>query len=98
MFTLSCIGHAAAGEVKLVSDIWDSVCRVEVTWGPSAPEGTPVEHFSDVERNWSITKPGRLCYRRASSPDNCDSGMTQWNTRWRCADNSESDIEQLSLQ
>jgi hypothetical protein len=65
---------------KRVSGTWDSACRVEITRGPDAPNGTPVESFTDVPRNWSITKPDRLCYRRASSPDNCDSGMTQWKT------------------
>ena len=89
---------AAAGDVKLVSDTLDIVCRVEVSWGAGAPEGTPVEQHLDVHRGWSVSKPGRLCYRRASTPDNCDSGMTQWNTRWRCADAADTGIEQLSLQ
>jgi hypothetical protein len=96
--TLCSVAHALAGDVKLVSDTLDSVCRVEVTWGANAPDGTPVEQFLEVERNWSISKPDRLCYRRASTPDNCDSGMTQWNTRWRCADNANSGTEELSLQ
>jgi len=89
---------ALAGDVKLVSDAWDAVCRVEITWGPGAPNGTPVEHYSDVSRNWSITKPDRLCYRRASAPDNCESGMTQWNTQWKCAARTDSGVEELSLQ
>ena len=96
--TLGPIAHALAGDVKLMSDTWDSICGVETTWGPNAPDGTPVEHYYDVERNWSITKPDRLCYRRASTPDNCDSGMTQWKTPWRCAANANSGIEKLSLQ
>lgn len=96
--TLCSIACALAGDVKLVSDTLDSVCRVEITWGPNAPDGTPVEQFLEVERNWSISKPGRLCYRRASTPENCDSGMTQWNTRWRCAENANSGTEELSLQ
>ncbi len=87
-----------AGDVKLVSDTWDSVCRVEVAWGPDAPGGDQVEFFYEVQRDWSITKADKLCYRRASTPDNCDSGMTQWNTRWRCATNANSEVEQLSLQ
>ncbi len=90
--------HAFAGDVTLVSDTWDSVCRVEVTWGKSAPDNTPVENFSDVEMDWSITKPDKLCYRRASTPDNCDSGMTQWNTRWRCAESTEAGTREFSLE
>jgi len=95
---LGTTSHTHAGDVKLVSGTWDSVCRVEITWGPGAPNGTPVEVYSDVARNWSKTKPEKLCYRRASTPDNCDSGMTQWNTQWRCAANSGSGIEDLALE
>lgn len=96
--TLGASARACAGDVKLVSDQWDEVCRVEITWGAKAPDGTPVEQFLDVRRNWAITKPDRLCYRRASTPDNCDSGMTQWNTRWKCVDKADAGTEELSLQ
>ena len=96
--TLGSVACALAGEVKLVSDTLDEVCRVEITWGSGAPTGTPVEQFLDVKRNWSITRPDRLCYRRASTPDNCDSGMTQWNTQWNCAASAGSGTEALSLQ
>ena len=96
--SLGATAYALAGDVKLVSDTHDSVCRVEITSGPNAPDGAPVEQFTDVERDWSITKPGKLCYRRASTPDNCESGMTQWNTRWRCAENADAGIKELSLQ
>ena len=77
LLTLGSIACALAGDVKLVSGAWDSVCRVEITWGPNAPDGTPVEFHSDVPRNWSITKPDKLCYRRALDYSNCESGMTQ---------------------
>ena len=96
--TLAFMPCALAGDVKLVSDTLDSVCGVEITWGANAPDGTPVESITDVPRNWSITKPDRLCYRRASTPDNCDSGMTQWRTQWKCASRTSSGIEELSLQ
>ena len=96
--TLSSIAHALAGDVKLVSDTWENVCRVEITWGPDAPSGTPIEIHSDVPRNWSITKPDRLCYLRPSTPDNCDSGMTQWKTQWKCAAKAGEGIEEFSLQ
>jgi len=98
ILTLSPTTYALAGDVKLVSGNWESVCRVEITWGPNAPEGTPVEFYSDVPKNWSITKPDRLCYRRALDPSNCESGMTQWNTQWKCAAMTTSGIEELSLQ
>jgi hypothetical protein len=98
LFTLCSIAVAIAGDVKLVSDQWDSVCRVEISWGPDAPDGAPVEEHLDVPRNWSITKVDRLCYRRASTPDNCDSGMTQWNTQWKCAEKAGTGTQELSLQ
>ena len=98
MLALGSITNASAGDVKLVSDTLDSVCRVEITWGPDAPNGTPVEFYSDVPRNWSITKPDQLCYRRPSTPDNCDSGMTQWKTQWSCAAKAGSGVEELSLK
>ena len=98
ILTLGSMPYALAGDVKLVSDTLDSVCGVEITWGPDAPNGTPVKSFADVPRNWSITKPDRLCYRRASTPDNCDSGMTQWKTQWKCAAKAGSGIEEFSLQ
>jgi hypothetical protein len=98
LLTLGAAAYAFAGDVKLVSDTLDNVCMVEITWGPDAPNGTPVEHHNDVSRNWSITKPDRLCYRRASTPDNCDSGMTQWKTQWKCAAKAGSGIEEFSLK
>jgi len=98
LLTFGPVANGLAGDVKLVSDTMDEVCRVEVTWGSNAPESTPVEQFLDVKRNWSITKPERLCYRRASTPDNCDSGMTQWNTQWKCAASAGAGTEELSLQ
>ena len=87
-----------AGDVRLVSDKWDSVCLVEIASGASAPDGAPVEIHADVPRNWSITKPDKLCYRRPSTADNCDSGMTQWKTQWRCATSTGAGVEELSLQ
>ena len=97
MLVLDSIAHASAGEVKLVSDTMDMVCRVEVTSGPNAPNA-PIETYTDVKKDWSITKPDKLCYRRASTPDNCDSGMTQWNTQWKCTEKADSGIEELSLK
>jgi hypothetical protein len=97
ILALNAMAQASAGEVKLVSDTMDMICRVEVTSGPDAPDG-PIETYTDVRKGWSITKPDRLCYRRASAPDNCDSGMTQWNTQWKCAARADSGIEELSLK
>ena len=94
---MTCLADAAAGEVRLVSDTMEKVCRVEVASGSDAPNGA-VETFVDVEKGWSITKRDKLCYRRASTPDNCDSGMTQWNTRWKCVDRTDAGVEEMSLE
>ena len=94
---LAFIADASAGDVKLVSDTWENVCGVEVSWGADAPNEN-VEFHTDVPRNWSVTKPDRLCYRRASTPDNCESGMTQWKTQWKCAASAGAGSTELSLQ
>ena len=52
----------------------------------------------DIAKNWSIVKPEKLCYRRATTPDNGDSGMTQWKTQWKCAASTGPDSKELSLQ
>ncbi len=92
------ISYAVAGDVKLVSDTFDNLCGVEVTWGSNAPNDTPVELHSDISKNWSIVKPEKLCYRRPTTPDNCDSGMTQWKTQWKCAASAGAENTELSLQ
>jgi hypothetical protein len=97
LLALGLIAPAAAGEVKLVSDTIVMICRVEVTSDPNAPTAK-VETYTDVAMGWSITKPEKLCYRRASTPDNCESGMTQWNTQWKCAENADSGVVELSLK
>ena len=98
LLALGSLPPALAGDVKLVSDTLDLVCGVEISWGPDAPNGTPVEIHADVAKGWSITKPDRLCYRRPTTPDNCDSGMTQWKTQWKCAAKADSGIEEFSLK
>lgn len=89
---------AAAGDVKLVSDTLEFVCKVEVSWGPEAPDETRIEIHNEVRKGWSVTKPGKLCYRRPSTADNCDSGMTQWSTRWKCAESPGDGTGVLSLK
>lgn len=98
LLALGSMDGASAGDVKLVSDTWDNVCAVDITWGVDAPNSTPIEVHADVPKNWSITKPDKLCYRRPSTPDNCDSGMTQWKTQWKCAAASGAAVEELSLR
>jgi hypothetical protein len=89
---------AQAGDVRLVSDTLEAVCKVDVSWGPDAPTDAQLEVHTDVKKGWSVTKPGKLCYRRPSTPDNCDSGMTQWSTKWQCAESAGAETETLSLK
>lgn len=98
LLALGLMEGASAGDVKLVSDTLDHVCAVDITWGVDAPNNTPIEVHADVPKNWSITKPDKLCYRRPTTPDNCDSGMTQWKTPWKCAASAGSDTQELSLK
>jgi len=97
MLALCLAPAASAGDVKL-SNTFDYLCRVDITWGKDAPEGTPVEQHADLKKEWSITKPDKVCYRRPSTPDNCDSGMTQWKTPWKCAESTGSGVEDLAIQ
>lgn len=69
---------ANAGNVRLVSDTWDNICKVEVKWGMNAPERGNSQTFSDVQKGWELIKADRLCYRRSGDPGNCDSQMTLW--------------------
>ena len=97
MLALGAIAPSVAGEVKLVSDTIDMICRVEVTSDSNDPNAK-IETYTDVAIGWSITKSEKLCYRRASTPDNCESGMTQWNTQWKCTQKSDSGVTVVSLK
>ena len=92
------VPFAFAGDVRLVSDTLDMVCSVEVSSGADAPNEAKAEFHLDVKKGWSITKPDKLCYRRPATPDNCDSGMTQWRTQWKCAESTGSGTQDLSLK
>lgn len=84
---------AQAGDVRLVSDTWDNICKVEVMWGTNAPERGSSETFTNVPKGWYITKSSRICYRRSGDPDNCSSSLTQWH----CSSNPASGTDKFSL-
>jgi hypothetical protein len=83
-----------AGEVKLVSDTWDNICKVEVKSGPNAPEQGSPESYSNVPRNWYVTHADRICYRRSANPTDCASGWTDW----RCDTEMLDQTDIFSLQ
>lgn len=84
---------AQAGNVKLVSDTWDNICKVEVMWGLNAPQEGRRQSFSNVQKGWSITKADRICYRRSGDPRNCSSQMTAWT----CCSQLISGTDECSL-
>ncbi len=77
-FSIVTIGEAFAGQVKLVSDTWDNICKVQVTGGMNAPN-TSIRTFRNVRRGWSATRTDKLCYRRSGRPRDCGSGYTNWH-------------------
>lgn len=81
-----------AGTVKLLSDAWDYICKVQVTGGMDAPN-TSVATFSNVRKGWSVSRSDRLCYRRSGNPDDCDSGYSDW----RCINQMISGTYEFSL-
>src|SRR4029078_2755604 len=84
---------AHAGSIRLISDTWDYICKVEVKRGLNAPEQETAEPFSEVRKNWYTTADERICYRRSSNPTDCSSGFTEW----RCDSHPTSGQEDFSL-
>jgi len=94
VFALAAVATSAeAGEVRLVSDTWDYICKVEVKWGNNAPDRGDGQVFTDVQPTFSLTKTSRICYRRSGDPDNCESRLTPWS----CCDNPASGTDEPSL-
>ena len=71
------ISHGYAGKVRLKSDSFDTICQLQVTVGPQAPNGS-VEDIENVKKGWSRTGDRRICYRRSSDPEECGK-LTNWN-------------------
>jgi hypothetical protein len=70
---------AHAGNINLVSDTWDNICKVEVMTGLNAPGKGQVQPFSNVSKGWHIVGVDRICYRRSGNPTDCRSALSQWN-------------------
>ena len=87
-------GPALAGQVRLVSDTWGFICRVQVVAGMNAPDRGANRSYRNVEEGWSITERDRLCYRRSADPMRCDSGFTEW----RCNSHTISGTDEFSLR
>jgi hypothetical protein len=85
---------ALAGNVRLVSDTWDNIPKVEVVSGSNAPQQGTTESFADVQKGWNITRPERICYRRSSNPSDANSGLNDWTCGTELLDKTSD----LSLQ
>ena len=90
------VARAYAGNVRLVSDTWDYVCKVEVSEGKNLdPSQNPKQLFTGVQKGWSYTgsEGTRVCYRRSGDPNNCDSAWRDWH----CSSNPTSGTDDFSL-
>lgn len=90
-------GKATAGEVLLVSETHDWVCKVIVVWGNNAPE-KPLgsRSYSEVKKGDKVhTANPRLCYKRSSNPNDCASDMTR---EWRCSTNLGTPPQKFDLR
>jgi hypothetical protein len=90
---LSHVAPASAGSIRLISDTWDNICKVEVISGRNAPQEGQTEAFTNRSRNWEITRSDRLCYRRSANPSDCGSGWTDW----RCDEELLDKVDTFSL-
>jgi len=89
-----------AGEIKLLSETWDFICKVEVATGLGAPESpdktmeiSAVKVDSFYEDGVIFTGLNRLCYRRSSSADDCYSALNEWS----CYTNMTDVVDRVNI-
>lgn len=77
--------HANAGKIVLKTELWDFICEVEIALGPDAPviieeilERPGVKIDGEYINGIVFEGEGRLCYRRSSIVDDCNSPMNDW--------------------
>ena len=84
------VAPASAGSIRLISDTWDNICKVEVISGRNAPQEGQAEPFSNVNKSWEITRSDRICYRRSADPSDCSSGWTDWRCDTELLDQTDT--------
>ncbi len=68
-----------AGEVRLLSDIWDYIPVVEFCEGMNAPQRCVFHDIVyDVERGFVYSGQDKVCYRRSSDPYVANSPLNEW--------------------
>jgi len=86
--------YAFAGTVRLVSNTWDNVPRVEVMTGLDAPDRGQLSSYTNVRKGTVlVAADNRLCFRRSGDPSRPDSPLTEW----RCADKGTSGTYDFNL-
>lgn len=77
--------NVQAGKLILTTDLWDFICEVEVATGSDAPvvienilEFPGVKIDGEYKNGIVFKGEDRLCYRRSSLVDDCDSPMNDW--------------------
>lgn len=74
-------GTAFAGPILLRNDYAPSVCGLEVSVGPNAPDA-PVQQFGGIQQPWEQSfDAAKICYRVSEPPDTCGT----WSN-WRCCE------------
>jgi len=81
-----------AGTVKLESPNLDNICKVQVTTGNNPPNKS-LNTYSNVNKGFTVSGEDRLCYRRSSKPQECNSRYTEWT----CKSNTSSGTSVLKL-
>ncbi len=74
-----------AGKLILKTELWEFICDVEVAVGPDSPviieeiiELPGVKIDGEYIDGIVFEGEGRLCYRRSSIVDDCDSPLNDW--------------------
>lgn len=77
--------NVSAGKIILKTELWDFICDVEVAVGSDAPIiieeifELPGVKIDGVYIDGIVFEgEGRLCYRRSSIVDDCDSPLNGW--------------------
>jgi hypothetical protein len=84
------------GQVRLVSDIWDFLPRVEIREGRNLdPSQNPIKFTGPVQRGQTFLSADGVtqCYRRSANPSDPGSPLSEF----RCNANPTSGVDDWSL-
>jgi hypothetical protein len=80
------LSNGASADVRITVQRWQSICRVIIT--SESRHGAKLVHDGRVNSAFrkTVRGPARVCMRRSSIPDVCESPLT----RWQCVTNAEA--------